>query len=244
MKKQNAFTLVELLVVIAIISILAGMLLPALENARSAAHAISCLNNVKQIGFSVITYADDYNGRCIPNAEVSGYQWYDVLNDQGYIPCLPENAGTWGSELPTGTYVCPSENSEWKNSDSVSGGDPAWCGSHYGLNYHHSALVSGNTGVLTKINYPTKMYLITDFTGHSWGTVSGGKTANVSTQAMKLRHNDGVNVAYADMHAKMIQAADAYYDGCVLQSELDAITYGHGWYNSWHGMDRGEVPPR
>jgi prepilin-type N-terminal cleavage/methylation domain-containing protein len=57
--QQGGFTLVELLVVIAVISILAGMLLPALENARDSALQISCLSNLRQINMSMGAYASD-----------------------------------------------------------------------------------------------------------------------------------------------------------------------------------------
>lgn len=75
-----AFTLVELLVVITILAVLAGLLVPALRQARETAKVSKCANNLRQIHGALLMYLRDSDD-CL----FWGAYWQDPSATETYM---------------------------------------------------------------------------------------------------------------------------------------------------------------
>jgi prepilin-type N-terminal cleavage/methylation domain-containing protein len=103
-RRRSAFTLIELLVVIAIIAILAALILPALARARERAKRTIDLNNFKQIGVGVISFAQENDEYIIALGGSPGVP--NTLTDPGVAAAKLVGLTADAGSIST-VWICP-----------------------------------------------------------------------------------------------------------------------------------------
>jgi len=148
--RRRGFTLIELLVVVAIIAVLVAILLPAVQQAREAARASQCRNNMKQIGIALHNYHDVYDqlplgGLYRHNWRISILPMLDAgptYNKLDFTGASFRGDTTDGNTPALGrykclAYVCPSSTLDPNM-------NPGWNGNRY--QYAHYMGVNGAVG--------------------------------------------------------------------------------------------------
>lgn len=106
------FTVVELLVALATLGILAGLLFPALNRAKSSARRTACLSNLKQINLGVRLYSDDSNDQT-PHSK--GNSTNIALSVTGFKRLMHQYvASQTASALGSKLFACPADTFHYR----------------------------------------------------------------------------------------------------------------------------------
>ena len=125
----RGFTLIELLMVVAIVSVLAGLLIPAVASVRTQAWRAQCASNMRNCTLAVLAYATDWDGLLPYRDEMGGTDTGGPFWPQRTSPYLDDS---YIQTLYSGNnvYHCSLAQSEVRNQWNY----PDRFAFHFGMN--------------------------------------------------------------------------------------------------------------
>jgi len=233
-KQKHAFTLIELLVVIAIIAILAAILFPVFARARENARRASCMSNMKQMGLGVMMYVQDYDGHFPYSQILMTSMGVTPSQVPGYAD-FPSTSVVWEEQTypyvkSTQIYYCPSrafsDNGFYGNYGAnriimpkASEDGSATPPSEAALTFPAQTYLAMDAGiyVLSPANVKAPIYNGIYLPGTGPGSFANLTATNQSSFSSGAlddfksgRHFGGVNVCFADGHAKWLKTETIY----------------------------------
>lgn len=224
MKLRKGFTLVELLVVITIITILAGLLLPALGRAVSAARQVACANNLKQHGMSFALYGQDYDNVVLLYWDwdgywASAYDWVGVTRPYYAANGVGSGSGSIPDMKKNPVLFCPETN--W-NKNRRGTYATTWAVANLFQEANNKCRAP-----LRKINRPSAMTMMTEMHArlHTEGNVHKMISRSLLTAVVPVVNSYQMDDAPVYWHPQMRQNY-VYFDGHVAASDKPPHSFG------------------